>query len=121
MRADGTCGAVGSTHREFACGAETAVRLLPPHPFLLSSWSCSFWATSQRYFVLEDGILRYATTRQDVSQGLSWGVWEVFGLRVPWAGRGFWNPPEQGLNPRQAICWVGGLGLLLPWASAPHL
>lgn len=70
---DGTCGAVGSTHREFACGAETAARLLPPHPFLLSSWSCSFWATSQRYFVLEDGILRYATTRQDVSQGLSWG------------------------------------------------
>lgn len=29
----------------------------------------------QRYFVLEDGILHYATTRQDVSQvpGLGWG------------------------------------------------
>lgn len=47
------------------------VRLLSlPTLFSSSPGSCSSWATSQRYFVLEDGVLRYATTRQDVSQRL---------------------------------------------------
>lgn len=54
------------------------VWLLSPHTFF--SWlpgSCFSWASLQRYFVLEDGILRYANTRQDVSQGLglAGGVW----------------------------------------------
>lgn len=53
--------------------------LLSPHTFF--SWlpgSCFSRASLQRYFVLEDGILRYANTRQDVSQGLArvaGGVW----------------------------------------------
>lgn len=76
---------------------ETSVWLLSPH--ILSSLApgpCPFWATSQRYFVLEDGILHYATTRQDVSQGLGWGMREDFGPRVPCAGRGLLESPRAG-------------------------
>lgn len=54
------------------------VWLLSPHTFFSRlPGSCFSWASLQRYFVLEDGILRYANTRQDVSQGLglAGGVW----------------------------------------------
>lgn len=40
--------------------------LSPPPP--LCSWLPGSVPLGQRYFVLEDGILHYATTRQDVSQ-----------------------------------------------------
>ncbi|XP_026950597.1 oxysterol-binding protein-related protein 7 isoform X4 [Sagmatias obliquidens] len=57
---------------------ETSVWLLSPH--ILSSLPpgpCPFWATSQRYFVLEDGILHYATTRQDITKGKLHGSIDV--------------------------------------------
>uniref|UniRef100_A0A8I3P033 Oxysterol-binding protein n=1 Tax=Canis lupus familiaris TaxID=9615 RepID=A0A8I3P033_CANLF len=54
----------------FACS------LLMPFPLCLLG-SCSLWATSQRYFVLEDGILHYATTRQDITKGKLHGSIDV--------------------------------------------
>lgn len=55
-------------------GGGKCVCLLSPYPVLLAARSCP---VLQRYFVLEDGILQYATTRQDVSQVPGWGVGEV--------------------------------------------
>lgn len=56
-------------------GEEKCVFVLsPPHPSC--SWLPGPVPLGQRYFVLEDGILHYATTRQDVSQVLGLGcVW----------------------------------------------
>lgn len=73
----------------FACS------LLMPFPLCLLG-SCSFWAMSQRYFVLEDGILHYATTRQDVSQGPCWGLWDECGPRMLPVGRGLLESTRAG-------------------------
>lgn len=89
---DGNVGEAAGQYKVFACreGEEKSlcVVALFPHPFLSASLSCSSWETSQRYFVLEDGILHYATTRQDVSQGLGWGSWEKSGPRMPGQAEG---------------------------------
>jgi hypothetical protein len=62
----------------FECGkeekSERLFALSPPCP--LGFAVRSLLGKSQRYFVLEDGILHYATTRQDVSPGPGSGVWE---------------------------------------------
>lgn len=50
-------------------------------------WPLKGW--HKRYFVLEDGILHYATTRQDVSPGSGLGLWEESGPSMPWAGTGY--------------------------------
>ncbi|XP_029068042.1 oxysterol-binding protein-related protein 7 isoform X1 [Monodon monoceros] len=57
---------------------ETSVWLLSPHTLSsLPPGPCPFWATSQRYFVLEDGILHYGTTRQDITKGKLHGSIDV--------------------------------------------
>lgn len=82
-------------------------------PHTLSSpcpppWSCSLRASSQRYFVLEDGILHYATTRQDVSWGLGCGCER----RGSWAGRGLLESPRA--RPESQVCRFLDMG---SWAS----
>uniref|UniRef100_A0A2K6URL0 Oxysterol-binding protein n=1 Tax=Saimiri boliviensis boliviensis TaxID=39432 RepID=A0A2K6URL0_SAIBB len=52
------------------CGSPSCPSSRPP-------WSCHSWATSKRYFVLEDGILHYATTRQDITKGKLHGSIDV--------------------------------------------
>lgn len=79
--------------------------LSSPHP---TPWSCSLWAPSQRYFVLEDGILHYATTRQDVSWGLGCGCER----RGPWAGRGLLESPRA--RSKSQVCHFLDVGF---WAG----
>ena len=83
---------VGSTG--CVCGGEeksTCVVALSPYPFLSASWVLVPSGQTQRYFVLEDGVLHYATTRQEVSQGLCWGLWAECGPRMVCTNRGLYH------------------------------
>lgn len=91
-----------------------------PKPFSLGLLdSRSFWAASQRYFVLEDGILHYATTRQDVSQGLCRGSGDNCGPRMLRIGRGLLESTRAESDSSYIISGCGVLGKFLPWAPTP--
>lgn len=80
----------GRRSRAHVCGHSL------PHTSLGTLGTCFFLTTSQRYFVLEDGILHYATTRQDVSQDLIGGRGRGLAPKCPGLGVGFWQVSEQG-------------------------
>lgn len=87
------------------------MQLLSPHPLPLGHLGPVPPVTSQRYFVLEDGILRYATTRQDVSQGLAGGDGRNRVPKCPGQAGGFRNPPEAHSSWVWALEQVSPLGL----------